>query len=162
VTPHPVGRRAGLGGPALASRGRRRPVDPAVGESRAIRVSRLVCGAFFVGVGILHLARPRTFEQIVPPGFGDPHTLVLLSGVAEIIGGASLARPDARWFSRWWLIVVLVSVFPANVYMALDPVTTGSFGLPRWLLWVRLPLQAAGVWWVWSVSRDKLRVQLPS
>jgi uncharacterized membrane protein len=131
-------------------------------ESPGIRGSRLICGAFFVGAGILHLVRPRTFEQIVPPGFGDPQALVLLSGVAEIIGGVSLARRDARWFSRWWLIGLLVSVFPANVYMAVDPGTTGSFGLPRWLLWVRLPLQGLGIWWVWSITRDKLRVQLPA
>jgi uncharacterized membrane protein len=131
-------------------------------SGQAIRRSRRVCGVFFVGAGVLHFVRPRTFEQIVPPGFGDPHTLVLLSGAAEIIGGLSLARRDARWFSRWWLIVLLVAVFPANVYMAVDPGKTGSFGLPRWLLWARLPLQGAGIWWVWSVTRDKLRVQLPS
>jgi uncharacterized membrane protein len=127
-----------------------------------MRGSRCVCGAFFVGAGILHFVRPRTFEQIVPPGFGDPHTLVLVSGAAEIIGGASLARPDARWFSRWWLIGLLVAVFPANVYQAVDPSSAGTFGLPRWVLWARLPLQAAGIWWVWTVTREKLRVQLPS
>jgi uncharacterized membrane protein len=132
------------------------------GESRATRRSRSVCGAFFVGAGVLHLVRPRTFEQIVPPGFGDPHAIVLISGVAEIVGGMSLARRSSRWFSRWWLIGLLVAVFPANVYMAVDPGTTGSFGLPRWMLWARLPLQGVGIWWVWTVTRDKLRVQLPS
>jgi uncharacterized membrane protein len=120
-----------------------------------------VCGAFFVAAGILHLVRPRTFEQIVPPGIGDPRTLVLLSGLAEIVGGASLARRDARWFSRWWLTGLLVAVFPANVYMALDPGSAGDFGLPRSALWARLPLQAVAIWWVWSVTRHKLRVQLP-
>lgn len=121
-----------------------------------------VLGAFFVGAGILHLVRSQTFEEIVPPGFGDPHTLVVISGLAEIIGGASLAWREARWFSRWWLIGLLVAVFPANVYMAIDPTGAATFGLPRWLLWVRLPLQGAGIWWVLSVTRDKLRVQLPS
>jgi len=127
-----------------------------------MRDSRRVCGAFFVGAGVLHIVRPRTFEQIVPPGFGDPHTLVFVSGLAEIIGGASLFHGGARRFSRWWLIALLVAVFPANVYMAVDPGTAGTFGLPRWLLWVRLPLQAAGIWWVSSVTKEKLRVQLPS
>jgi uncharacterized membrane protein len=133
-----------------------------VGESRAMRGSRRACGAFFVAAGILHLVRPRTFEKIVPPGFGDAHTLVVISGLAEIVGGASLARRQARRFSRWWLIGLLVAVFPANVYMAVDPTRAATFGLPRWLLWARLPLQAVGIWWVASVTRDKLRVQLPS
>jgi uncharacterized membrane protein len=126
-----------------------------------MRASRRACGAFFVGAGILHLVRPRTFEQIVPPGFGDPRLVVFVSGLAELVGGASLARRDARWFSRWWLIALLVAVFPANVYMAVDPSSAGTFGLPRWALWARLPLQAVGIWWVASVTRHKLRVQLP-
>lgn len=121
-------------------------------ESRLISGSRRVCGAFFVGAGVLHLVRPRTFEQIVPPGFGDAHALVLLSGAAEIIGGLSLACGNARWFSRWWLTALLVAVFPANVYMALDPGKTGSFGFPRWALWARLPLQAGGIWGIWAVT----------
>jgi uncharacterized membrane protein len=131
-------------------------------EGPAMRRSRAICGVFFVGAGILHLVRPRTFEQIVPPGFGDPSALVMISGIAEIVGGASLAVRDVRWFSRWWLVLLLIAVFPANVYMAVDPGVTGSFGLPRWLLWVRLPLQGVAGWWVWAVTRDKLRVQLPS
>jgi uncharacterized membrane protein len=139
-----------------------RPVEVTGAESLWIRGSRLACGTFFVGAGVLHFARPQTFEQIVPPGFGDPHALVLVSGAAEIIGGLSLARRDARWFSRWWLIALLVGVFPANVYMAVDPGATGTFGLPRSALWARLPLQGVGIWWLWTVTRDKLRVQLPS
>jgi uncharacterized membrane protein len=142
--------------------GESRAVRRGSGEPRAVRASRGACGALFVGAGILHFARPRTFEQIVPPGFGDPHTLVLLSGAAEIVGGVSLARRNARLFSRWWLVALLVAVFPANVYMALDPGTTGTFGLPRWLLWVRLPVQGVAIWWVASVTRDKLRVQSSS
>jgi uncharacterized membrane protein len=165
----------GVGGDPGSDAGRVAVAAPGVGESarrrgaprggatgRTARASRCVCGAFFVGAGVLHFATPQTFEQIVPPGFGDPHALVLLSGAAEIIGGLSLARRDARWFSRWWLIGLLVAVFPANVYMALDPGTTGSFGLPRSLLWVRLPLQAVGIWCVWNITKEKLRVQLPT
>jgi uncharacterized membrane protein len=130
-------------------------------ESRALRGSRYACGVFFVGAGVLHLVRPRTFEQIVPPGLGDPHALVFVSGLAEIVGGASLARRESRWFSRWWLTALLVAVFPANVYMAIDPGSAGTFGLPRWALWARLPLQAVAIAWVWSVTKQKLRVQLP-
>jgi uncharacterized membrane protein len=148
-----------------AASGRRQRLETGesrdAGESRVIRDSRRVCGVFFVGAGVLHLVRPRTFEQIVPPGFGD-RQIVVISGLAEIVGGASLARREVRRFSRWWLIALLIAVFPANVYMAVDPAATGTFGLPRWLLWLRLPLQGAGIWWVASVTREKLRVQLPS
>lgn len=116
-------------------------------------VSRSLCGVFFVGAGVLHFARPRMYEQIVPPGFGDPATVVAISGVAEIAGGLLLASPVGRRLSRWSLVALLVAVFPANVYMALAPERTGGAALPVWLLWARLPLQPLLIWWVWRVTR---------
>lgn len=116
-------------------------------------ISRLLCAALFLGAGVLHFVRPRMFEQIVPPGFGDPSAIVMISGAAEIAGGLGLAAGVARRASRWWLVGLLIAVFPANVYMALEPQRTGSSGLPGWLLWARLPLQPALIWWVWRVTR---------
>ncbi len=117
------------------------------------RLARGVGGAFFVGAGILHFVRPRMYEQIVPPGFGDPATVVMLSGAAEVIGGLALASSVGLRATRWWLVALLVAVFPANVYMALEPQRTGAAGLPGWLLWARLPLQPLLIWWIWRVTR---------
>ena len=118
------------------------------------RAGRAVGGAFFVGAGILHFVRPRMYEQIVPPGFGDPTTVVMLSGAAEIAGGAALASSVGLRATRWWLVALLVSVFPANVYMALEPARTTGGALPGWLLWARLPLQPLLIWWIWRTTRQ--------
>jgi uncharacterized membrane protein len=123
-----------------------------------MKLSRATCAAFFVGAGVLHFARPRMYEQIVPPGFGDPRVVVALSGAAEILGGlalAGVAGVAGRHVSRWWLIGLLVAVFPANVYMALEPERTGGSGLPGWLLWARLPLQGVLIYWVWRATRGR-------
>jgi uncharacterized membrane protein len=50
-----------------------------------------------------------------------------------------------------WLIAVLIAVYPANVYMALEP---ARFGLPAWALYARLPLQFVLIAWAWWSSRD--------
>jgi uncharacterized membrane protein len=121
------------------------------------RSSRGLCAAFFVGAGLLHFVRPKIYEQVVPPGFGDPRLAVMLSGAAEIAGGLALPRPAARRLTRWWLVALLVAVFPANVYMALEPEGSGVSVVPGWLLWARLPLQPALVWWVWRVTRGRDR-----
>jgi len=105
----------------------------------------------FAGAGVLHFVRPKMYEQIVPPGFGDPHTLVLVSGVAEIVGGVAMARGRPRWFARWWLLGLLACVFPANVYMALEPDKFKQ--VPGWALWARLPLQPLACLWVWQLTR---------
>jgi uncharacterized membrane protein len=121
------------------------------------RISRGLCGMVFVGAGVLHFARPKMYEQIVPPGFGDPTAVVMLSGAAEIAGGLTLLGSAGRRLSRWWLTALLVAVFPANVYMALEPERTGAGALPGWLLWARLPIQPLLIAWVWQVTRGRRR-----
>ena len=117
------------------------------------RTARGVGGAFFVAAGSLHFVRPRMYEQIVPPGFGDPAMVVAVSGAAEVVGGLALASSVGLRATRWWLVFLLVAVFPANVYMALEPGKTGAASLPGWLLWARLPLQPLLIWWILRITR---------
>ena len=101
----------------------------------------------------MHFARPQVYEKIVPPYLPAPLTLVYLSGVAEVAGGAGALVPSAslRRLSGWGLILLLAAVFPANVHMALHPEDVPGLRIPRWALWARLPLQPLMMWWVWRV-----------
>ena len=117
--------------------------------------------AFFVLAGIMHFVRPRAYEAIVPPSVPAAREAVQISGVAEIAGGVAVAVPAARRAARWWLIALLLAVFPANIHMALHPELVAQRGvaadrIPRWLLWVRLPLQGAIVAWVWRATEDRV------
>lgn len=58
-----------------------------------------------------------------------------------------------RRFTRWWLVAVLAAVFPANMHMALHPEEVRGLSIPRWLLWVRLPVQGLLVAWVLRATR---------
>ena len=60
-----------------------------------------------------------------------------------------LADRTARW-AGWWLIATMLAVFPANVNMAVDAERFDD--IPEPLLWARLPLQAAIVYWIWRVA----------
>src|SRR5579872_4089169 len=115
-------------------------------------ILRFVAAVFFIGSGINHFRSAVFYERIVPPGFLSPHWLVVISGVAEMIGGIGLLiRPLRRW-AGWGLIALLVAVFPANIYMALEPGRFSDMRLPEWILWARLPLQAVFMAWVWFVA----------
>lgn len=107
----------------------------------------------FVGSGVLHLVRPRPYVRIVPPVLPAPELLVALSGVAEVVGGVALLEPTLRRAAARGLVALLVAVFPANAYMALDPDRAG-LGVPPWLLWARLPLQVVLVGAVLTAARD--------
>ncbi|RIV27060.1 DoxX family protein [Fibrisoma montanum] len=103
----------------------------------------------YVAAGVNHFIRPKLYMAIMPPYLPAHSELVMLSGVAEVVLGIGLLFPATRSVSAWGLILLLVAVFPANVYMA----TSGRFRkLPRWLLWARLPLQGLLIWWAWQYT----------
>jgi uncharacterized membrane protein len=117
--------------------------------------SRIALALFFLGAGIMHFVKPRAYKAIVPDALPARSEIVVVSGVAEIAGGLALL-PDrtARW-AGWWLIALLVAVFPANVNMAVNAERFRA--VPEALLWLRLPLQPLMVAWVWraAVRRDR-------
>ena len=104
----------------------------------------LVLAAFMVFIGVLHFTSAGQFVQIVPAFLPSPYTLVWVSGVFEILGGVGLLVDRTRRFSAWGLVALYVAVFPANINMAVNHIhITGTPELPAWVLWARLPFQAA-------------------
>jgi uncharacterized membrane protein len=116
------------------------------------RVSRVVLAAFFVGAGTLHFLKPDAYEAVVVPGLPYPREIVWISGAAEIVGGLGVLSRPARPWAGWWLIALLVAVFPSNVYMAISPEEIRGLSVPPVLLWLRLPLQAVLIAWVWRAT----------
>ncbi|MCW2988027.1 MAG: rane protein [Solirubrobacterales bacterium] len=118
--------------------------------------SRRLLAAFFTFTGTLHFLIPRSYEAMVPRGVPAPEAVVV-SGVAEIVGGLAVLHPRTRGFGRWWLLGLLLAVFPANIHMAANPEQIRGLDLnkvPRWALWARLPLQPLAMLWVWRATRD--------
>lgn len=120
--------------------------------------SRTGLAAFFAAAGANHFAKPRYYEAIVPPAIASRKQEVnAISGVAEIAGGIAVLHPTTRRLGRWWLLALLIAVFPANVHMAVNPEQIEGLDLnkiPRWALWARLPLQPLAMLWVWRATRD--------
>jgi uncharacterized membrane protein len=119
--------------------------------------SRTGLAAFFLATGVNHFRSPRFYEAIVPPPLDErKREINVVSGAAEIVGGLAVLHPASRRFGRWWLLVLLAAVFPANVHMAVNPEQIRGLDLkkvPRWALWARLPLQPLAMLWVWRATR---------
>lgn len=120
-------------------------------------VSQRLLAGFFTVAGTLHFVRPREYAAIVPPSVPDARRVVAVSGAAEIVGGLAVVPRATRPLARWWLIALLVAVFPANIHMALRPDLVAARGVradrvPRWLIWARLPLQPLVALWVWRAT----------
>jgi uncharacterized membrane protein len=118
--------------------------------------SQRALAAFFTVAGVMHFVIPRSYEATVPDYVPiSPRDAVVYSGVAEIAGALAVIPPATRGLARWWLIGLLITVFPANVHMAVNPEQIKGLDLdrtPRWVLWARLPCQPLMVWWVWRAT----------
>lgn len=130
---------------------------PCLEDCRTVTRSQRLLSGFFAFAGTMHFVIPRSYEAIMPPSLPRHREAVVLSGVAEIAGGAAVLAQPTRRFARWWLLALLLAVFPANVHMAVSPEQVGGLDLkriPRWALWARLPLQPLAMIWVWRATRD--------
>jgi len=107
-------------------------------------ISLYVMAVLYIAGGILHFTKTSTYLRIVPPYIPYHLAVVYISGILEIVLGAGLFFDKLRHYSALGLIILLIAIFPANVYM----LTSGLFtSIPRWVLWLRLPLQAVLIAW---------------
>ena len=118
------------------------------------RILLWVMAAFYVFGGFNHLMNPEFYVAIMPPGLPNPEWLNVLAGLAEIVLGVYLLEPRARVLAAWGIIALLVAVFPANVYVAVENLGTGGPGTGNAVLnYVRLPFQALFAVWAWWYTR---------
>lgn len=114
-------------------------------------LSRLALALFFIVAGVSHFIAPAPYVAIMPPYIPWPAEMVALSGIAEILGGLGILFRSTRRTAGWWLIALLIAVFPANIYATSTGMVIGGYDLPGWILWARLPFQLLIMIWVGRV-----------
>ncbi len=82
--------------------------------------------AFYVLAGLNHLVNPDFYVAIIPPELPEPEWLNLCAGLAEIVLGVYVLEPRVRVLAAWGLVALLVAIFPANLYVALENVGAGG------------------------------------
>ncbi len=122
--------------------------------SLAQRIALVLAAGFYIFAGSLHFFRPAMYVKIMPPYIPWHLQMVYLSGAFEILGGVGLLIPRTRRAAAWGLIALLIAVFPANLYMATNPIEAGAESIAPVLRWGRLPVQVLLIWWlVWCTRR---------
>jgi uncharacterized membrane protein len=79
--------------------------------------------AMFVLTGVAHFVPPLrdNLIAIVPPRLPAPGLLVSITGVLEILGAAGLLVPVTRVAAAVCLLLLMLAMFPANIYAARMP-----------------------------------------
>ena len=110
-------------------------------RQQAKRITALIFGLALIGVGITHFVLTPLYAQIVPPFLPAPRVLVWVSGLAEIMLGGGLLIPRTRKYAALCTIALLIAVYPANIYMALEWQQFADLVPSVWFHVVRLPMQ---------------------
>ncbi|WP_136667117.1 DoxX family membrane protein [Flavobacterium sp. H122] len=106
-----------------------------------------VMAFLYILAGFNHFRNPKMYIRIIPSYLPNPNLVNKLSGLAEIILGIGLLIPSVTKFSAWGIILLLIAIFPANLNMYLNE--KAGFGLPKWVLLLRLPIQLVLIYWAY-------------
>ena len=101
--------------------------------------SMIVMGVFYISIGISHFTSPIWYVQIVPPYLPYKLELVYISGIFEILFGGMLLFKKTRFLAGWGLILLLIAVYPANIYLA--QTNGAAMNTTPLIAWGRLPVQ---------------------
>ena len=113
---------------------------------------KVLFAAFFIVGGINHFWHPDLYLRMMPPWIPFHLFMVYASGVAEVVLGAGLLIHRFTRYAAWGLIALLVAIFPANLYMALNPSVFPELSPAG--LWWRLPFQILFIAWAYAYTKD--------
>ena len=113
----------------------------------------IISSIFYVIVGIKHFIEPGYFLSIVPPYLPYHLELVYISGLFEILFGLLILFPKYRYYGAIGLILLLVAVFPANIYLAQSKEAQEAIGATQEIATWRLPIQGVLIWIAYFIRR---------
>ena len=113
----------------------------------------IISSIFYVIVGIKHFIEPEYFLSIVPPYLPYHLELVYISGLFEILFGLLILFPKYRYYGAIGLILLLIAVFPANIYLAQSKEAQEAIGATLEIATWRLPIQGVLIWIAYFIRR---------
>jgi uncharacterized membrane protein len=119
------------------------------------RASLFIMAFLYVAAGINHFWHKVFYLKIMPPWLPWHNELVIISGICQILFGLLLLVPATQRAAAWCIILLLIAIFPANIYMAVTHWKESSPNL--WITIIRLPLQIVLIWWAFIFTKaDKI------
>jgi len=104
-------------------------------------------GLLLILAGANHFRQPKIYLRIMPPYIPAHGTMVSLTGIIEMVFGFMLLNPETQSLAAWGIIAMLVVFIPVHIYMLQNE--RASLKVPKWLLWLRLPLQLGLMYWAY-------------
>lgn len=114
----------------------------------------LLISILYITIGINHFLKPNFFLEIVPPIIPFKLEVVFISGFFEIILGILILFKKTRKLASLLIIVLLVLVFPANIYLYMSETPRISLNITKSQALYRMPFQLSLIIISYWHSRD--------
>ena len=105
------------------------------------KISIYIMSLLYILVGIKHFSDPNFFLKIMPKYLDYHLELVYLSGFFEILFGVLLIFKKTRFFGAWGVFILLICVFPANIYLYNSEAAQIALDISKSQALMRLPFQ---------------------
>ena len=105
------------------------------------KITIYIISLLYITVGIKHFIDPAFFIAIVPPYIILKEEAVLISGLIEVVLGILLLFHQTRRFAAWGIILLLIAVFPANIYLYVSEVPRETLAISKNQALLRMPFQ---------------------
>ena len=114
-----------------------------------------IMGIGYIWIGFRHFIDTSFFLKIMPPSFPLHKESVHVSGVLEILFGIGIIIKKTRLYASWGIILLLIAVYPANIYLAFSEDAQQAIGVSSFFAsWVRLPIQFLLIGLAYYISKN--------
>ena len=101
----------------------------------------IIMSLFYISMGLKHIFDCGYFMPMIPPILPCHKLLIYTSGVVEVLLGLGLLFSDYRQYAAFALIILLVIIFPANIYVAINKNARNKMNINKTLSVIRLFFQ---------------------
>ena len=95
----------------------------------------------YIIVGVKHFMDVEYFMAIVPNYISWKEEAVFISGFFEILLGILLLFHKTRKLAAWGIILLLIAVFPANIYLYVSEIPRDILNISKSDALIRMPFQ---------------------
>ncbi len=105
--------------------------------------------AVFLFTASGHFFKTESMLPMLPPLVPARRALIYLSGAVEVLLAIAVLALRDPFYVGLCAIIYLISIFPSNIYAAIQRVPFGGHSMGPRYLFVRLPLQALLIFWAY-------------
>jgi len=118
-------------------------------------ITVFVISFMYVFIGVKHFIDPQYFINITPPQIEYKSFAVYFTGVLEVLGGLLILNKKTRKIGAFLIILLLIIVFPANIYLYLYETPQQLLGISKTQALIRMPFQAPLILLAYWHSKEK-------